>query len=87
MKKITLPGGKKQQSISQYVDDSSFMVRGEMRYVDELVRLLKVFISSLHPYLLINLQYIRDKQKDLIIRNVTILHSNIQNQLCSYAIL
>ena len=26
---ITLPGGKKQQSISQYADDSLFMVRGE----------------------------------------------------------
>ena len=28
---ITLPGGKKQQSISQYVDNSSFMVIGEKK--------------------------------------------------------
>ena len=43
---IILPGGKKQQSISQYVDDSSFMVRGEKMYVDELVRILKVFSAA-----------------------------------------
>lgn len=43
---ITLPGGTKQQSISQYADDSSFMVRGEKRDVDELVRLLKVFSEA-----------------------------------------
>ena len=46
IKGITLLGGKKQQSISQYADDSSFMVRGEKRYVDELVRLLKVFSEA-----------------------------------------
>ena len=40
---ITLSGGQKQQSISQYADDSSFMIRGEKKYIDELVRLLKVF--------------------------------------------
>lgn len=31
------------QSISQYVENPSFMVRGEKSYVDELARLLKVF--------------------------------------------
>lgn len=40
---ITLLGGKKQHSISQFANGSSFMVKGEKRYVDELVRLLKVF--------------------------------------------
>jgi hypothetical protein len=43
---ITLPGGTKQQCISQYADDSSFMVKGEKRYVDELVRILKVFSAA-----------------------------------------
>ena len=47
LKGITLPGGKKQQSISQYADNSSFMVRGEKKYVDKLVRLLKVFSATL----------------------------------------
>ena len=46
IKGITLPGGKKQLNISKYADDSSFMVRGEKRYVDELVRLLKVFSEA-----------------------------------------
>jgi hypothetical protein len=46
LKDIILPGDKKQQSISQYADDSSFMVRGEKKYVDELVRLLKVFSEA-----------------------------------------
>lgn len=36
---ITLPGGKKQQNISQYMDYSSFMVREQKKYVNELVRL------------------------------------------------
>ena len=43
LKDISLPGGDKEQNISQYADDSSFMVRGEKKYVDELARLLKVF--------------------------------------------
>ena len=43
---VTLPGGKKQQSIAQYVDDSLFMVRREVRDVDEMVRLLKVFSAA-----------------------------------------
>ena len=43
---VSLPGGKSQQSISQYADDSSFMVRGDKRYVDELVRILKVFSEA-----------------------------------------
>ena len=46
LKGISLPGGIKQQCISQYADDSSFMVRGEKRYVDELVRLLKTFSAA-----------------------------------------
>ena len=37
----SLPWGKKQQSILQYADDSSFMGRGERRFIDELVWLLK----------------------------------------------
>ena len=37
----SFPGGKKQQSILQYADDSSFTVRGEKRFIDELVWLLK----------------------------------------------
>ena len=43
LKDISLPGGDKEQNISQCADDSSFMVRGEKKYVDELARLLKVF--------------------------------------------
>lgn len=42
LKGLTLPSGKKQHCISQYADDLSFMVRGDKRYVDELVGLLKV---------------------------------------------
>ena len=37
LKEIILPGGKKQQSISQYADDSSFMVRGE-KYLSGYLR-------------------------------------------------
>lgn len=36
-------GGKKNSSISQYADNSSFMVRGETKYINELVRILKIF--------------------------------------------
>lgn len=43
---VVLPGGKKQQSVSQYVHNSSFMVKGGKRYVDELVRLLKLFSEA-----------------------------------------
>ena len=46
LKGIILPRGKKQQSISQYADDFSFMIRGEKQYVDELVRLLKLFSEA-----------------------------------------
>lgn len=35
-------GGGTQQCISHYVDDSSFMIKEEKRYVDELLRLFKV---------------------------------------------
>ena len=38
---VVLLGGKKQQCISQYADDSSFMIKGEKKDVDELVKLLK----------------------------------------------
>src|ERR1700738_497744 len=31
---VVLPGGKKQQCISQHANDSSFMVRGEKRDID-----------------------------------------------------
>ena len=41
-----LPGGKKQQYISQYADDSSFMVKDEKKDVDGLVRLLKMFSEA-----------------------------------------
>lgn len=40
---ILLPGGTKQQTMSQCADDSSFMVRGDKQYVDELVRLFTLF--------------------------------------------
>lgn len=43
---ISLPGCNKQQSNSQYVDVSSFMVRGEKQYVDELVHLLIDFSAT-----------------------------------------
>ena len=43
---VVLPGSKKQHCISQYVDDLSFMVKGEKRDVDELVRLLKTFSEA-----------------------------------------
>ena len=46
LKGVYLPGGKKQQSISQYVDDSSFMVRGTKEDVDELERLFKTFSKA-----------------------------------------
>lgn len=46
LKGVVLPGGKKQQYISQYADDSSFMVKDEKKDVDELVRLLKMFSEA-----------------------------------------
>lgn len=46
LRRITLPGGQKQQSISQYANDSSFMIRGEKKYVDKLVCILKVFSAT-----------------------------------------
>ena len=42
----SLLGKTNQQSISQYVFDSSFIIREEKIYVDELVRLLKVFSEA-----------------------------------------
>ena len=43
---ITLPGGRRQQSIIQYADDSAFMIRGEKTYIDKLVRLLQIFTEA-----------------------------------------
>ena len=43
---IILLGRNKQQSISQYADDSSFVIRGDKKYVDELVKILKVFSDA-----------------------------------------
>jgi hypothetical protein len=43
LKGIVLHGRRKQQNISQDTNDSSFMVLGDNQYVDELVRLLKIF--------------------------------------------
>lgn len=44
---MLLPGGKKQQCISQYRDDSSFFIRGIKKDVDEIVRILKIFSEAL----------------------------------------
>lgn len=46
LKRISLPGGKRWQSISQHADDSSFMIKRDKRYLDELVRLLKNFSEA-----------------------------------------
>ena len=43
---ITLPCGNKQQIISQYADDSSVVVRGDKKYVEELVKILMVFSDT-----------------------------------------
>jgi hypothetical protein len=43
---VFLPRGKKQQYISQYADDSSFMVKGAKEDVDELVGILKTFSQA-----------------------------------------
>lgn len=42
---VRLPGGK-QQCISQYAKDSSFLIQGEKTCIDEIVRLLKVFCMA-----------------------------------------
>lgn len=41
-----MPREEKQQSISQYIDDSSFVVSGKKKYVNELVCMLKVFSAT-----------------------------------------
>jgi hypothetical protein len=46
LRDVFLPGGKKQQCISQYADDSSFMVRGVKEDVDELVKILETFSQT-----------------------------------------
>ena len=43
---VYLPGGKKQHCISQYADDSSFMVRDTKDDVDELVKILETFSEA-----------------------------------------
>ena len=43
---LVLPGGTKQHCINQYADDSSFMVSGEKRYIDEMVKILQVFSAA-----------------------------------------
>ena len=43
---MTLPGGRRQHNIIQYADDSAFMIRGEKKFIDELVRLLKFFSEA-----------------------------------------
>jgi hypothetical protein len=43
---VFLPGGKKLQYISQYADDSSFMVRGAKEDVNELVKILETFSQA-----------------------------------------
>ena len=43
---VYLPGGKKQHYISQYADDSSFMVRGTKEDVDEFVKILETFSEA-----------------------------------------
>lgn len=43
---IALLGGKKQQNISQYAHDLSFMIKGNKSDVDELVRLFKPFNAT-----------------------------------------
>lgn len=37
---------KKQHYIFQYTDDSSFMIRGDKRDVDEMIMILKVFSEA-----------------------------------------
>ena len=46
LRDISLPGGRKQHSISQYADDTSFIVRGTKKFVDELDRLLGLFSKA-----------------------------------------
>ena len=43
---ISLLGERRQQSIIQYADDYMFMIRGEKKFVDELVRLLRLFSDA-----------------------------------------
>ena len=43
---VFLPGGKKHQCISQYADDSSLMIRGVKKDIDEMVRILKTFSEA-----------------------------------------
>jgi hypothetical protein len=46
LRRVFFPGGKKQQCISQYADDFSFMVRGAKDDVDELVKILETFSQA-----------------------------------------
>ena len=40
-------GDNKQWTVSQYANDSSFMIKGDRQFVNELVRLLKMFTEAL----------------------------------------
>ena len=46
LREFFLSGGKQQQCISQYADDSSFMVRGAKEDVDELVKIFETFSQA-----------------------------------------
>lgn len=42
---IKLPGGK-QKYISQYANDTFFLIKGEKPFIDEIVRLLGIFSKA-----------------------------------------
>ena len=46
IKGVFLLGDKKQQCISEYVDDSLFMIRGVKKDINEMIRILKIFSES-----------------------------------------
>lgn len=48
---VTLPERKKQQCISQYADDFSFLVRGGKPFIDEFVHLLGIFSKTSRTYI------------------------------------
>jgi hypothetical protein len=45
VKCILLPRGLKQQLISYYVDNTTFIIRGEEKIIHNMVNLLEVFLS------------------------------------------
>lgn len=44
---VLIPGERKQHCISQYAGDSSIMIRGVKKNIDEIVRTLKIFSEAL----------------------------------------